>query len=424
MRRLSWGLLLAVAASAQQSTMPMTLAQAEQLALQNNPRIGLAQFTANAAAQVPIEQRSAYQPSVTGNITGVGADNGSRLAAGALNNPVVYDRFAAGITVNQFITDFGRTRNLINSSTLHAQAQQQNAELTKDQIVLQTDRAYYGVLRAISLLSVAQETVKARQLVVDQVTALAESKLKSSLDVSFANVNLADAQLQLAAAQNEQQAAEAQLATAIGLPQQIVFNLTEEALPAPLPTDLTALIRDAIQKRPDLAGLRLELSSAEKFTQAENDLKKPTIQAIGTAGYVPAGEQQIPGRYGAAGVNMSIPVFSGGLFKARKSEAEYKALAAEQNVKDLQNRITEDVKIAWLDAVTASQRMDLTAKLLAQAQLALDLAKSRYDLGLSSIVELSQAQLNLTNAQIVNTGAKYEYQAQRSILNYQIGAIR
>ena len=357
-------------------------------------------------------------------MTGVGADTGSRLAAGGLNNPVVFSRFAAGVTVNQFITDFGRTRSLIDSAKLRAQAQDRNVELTKDQAVLQADRAYFALLRANSLLTVFRATVQARQLVSDQVTALAQSKLKSALDVSFANVNLADSQLQLASAENEVKASEADLATAVGLPRQQSFELVEEPMPGDLPPDLQDLIRVAIRKRPDLEGLRLEASAAKRFTTAERDLIFPTIAAVGTTGVVPAGQAQIPGRYGAAGINVSIPIFNGGLFSARRSEAEFRALAADQNTRDLENRIARDVKVAYLNAVTAHQRLGLTARLLDQARLGLDLAQTRYNLGLSSIVELSQAQLNLTGAQITNASAKYDYQSQRSILSYQIGSIR
>jgi outer membrane protein len=80
--------------------------------------------------------------------------------------------------------------------------------------------------------------------------------------------------------------------------------------------------------------------------------------------------------------------------------------------------------MAYLNALTANDRLALTAQLLDQAKLALDLAQSRYDLGLSSIVELSQAQLNLTSAQIEAARAKYDYQALRTVLEYQIGALR
>ncbi|MBZ5728857.1 MAG: TolC family protein, partial [Acidobacteriia bacterium] len=114
----------------------------------------------------------------------------------------------------------------------------------------------------------------------------------------------------------------------------------------------------------------------------------------GTAGFVPAGEAVIPGRYGAFVVNVTIPVFNGGLFRARQREAEFKAKAASEQVNDLANRVIRDVRVAYWNATTAYDRVGLTAQLLKQAQLSLDLATERYNLGLSSIVELSQAQLN------------------------------
>jgi outer membrane protein len=402
----------------------LTLADAERLAIQNNPQYSAARFNAAAAYQVPAEYRSAYFPTVTGSITGVGADSGSRLAAGALNNPVVYNRLGTGVTVNQLFSDFGRTKSLVESFKLRAQAQDQVTETTKADILLATARSYFALLRAQSVLNVAQQTVTARELVSEQVTTLEANRLKSLLDVSFANVNLADARLLLVQAQNDVEAAAAELAAAMGLPAQTSFALTEEPLPPALPAQVDPVIQNAIQNRPELKDLRLEQQAAERFVKAEHALYFPTIGAMAAAGVVPASESAVPGRYGAIGVNVNIPVFNGGLFKARQTEAELRAQAATQNINDLANRITRDVRVAYLAATTAFRRLDLTDQLLKQAQLALDLAQSRYDLGLSSIVELSTAQLNLTSAQIAVAGARYDYQSQRSLLEFQIGTLR
>jgi len=408
---------------AQQQPLTLTLADAERIAIQNNPQFSAARFNAQAAYQVPAEYRANLLPTVVGAVTGVGADSGSRLAAGGLNNPVVYNRFGTGLIVNQLVSDFGRTRDLEASAKLRAQAQDQNTETARANILIATARAYYAVLRSRSVLTVAQQTVSARQLVSDQVTALANSNLKSQLDVSFANVNLSDAQLLLAQAQNDVKAAEAELAAALGLPAQTLFTLNEEPMPDAVPPSADPLVAQALQQRPELKDLRLQQSAAERFVKAEHALYYPSVGVSGTAGFVPAGESAVPGRYGAIGVNLSIPVFNGGLFRARQTEAEWKAKAAEENVNDLANRVTRDVKVAYLNTQTGFQRVGLTDQLLKQAQLALDLARGRYDLGLSSIVELSQAQLNLTSAQIASASARYDYQSQRAVLNYQIGAL-
>src|SRR5512146_1100929 len=138
-----------------QQPMHLTLADAQHQAIQNNPQFSAAKFTAAAAYQVPLQYRSAYAPSLTGSFTGVGADNGSRLAAGGLNNPVVYNRIGSGLSVGQMITDFGRTGNLVAMAKLQASAQDQVTESTRADILLNTSRAYFAVLRAQSVLTVA-----------------------------------------------------------------------------------------------------------------------------------------------------------------------------------------------------------------------------------------------------------------------------
>jgi outer membrane protein len=415
--------LLATFASAQDN-LHLTLAEAEKTAIQNNPQFGAAKLSAAASYQIPEQLRANYQPTIYGSLTGVGADSGSRLAAGGLNNPVVYNRLGTGISISQLITDFGRTGDLVESAKLRARAQDQATETTRAQILLATDRAYFAVLRAQSVLKVAQQTVDARKLVVDQVTALAQSNLKSQLDVSFAKVNLSDAKLLLAGAQNGVQSAAVQLLTAMGIPGQKGIVLADEPMPGLLPDQVDVLIRDALQRRPELANVHLEQSAAERFAQAERALSFPSIAVVGTAGFVPAGQQAIPGQYGAVGVNVNLPIFNGGLFKARRTEADLRAKAVAQNANDLAHRIARDVRVAYLNASTAYERVGLTVQLLDQARLALDLAQSRYELGLSSIIELSQAQLNLTSAQIVSAGAKYDYQTQRSVLAYETGELR
>ena len=404
--------------------MHLTLAEAQRQAIANNPQYSAARFNAAAAYQTPLLFKANYEPSLNAALTGVGADNGSRLAAGALNNPVVYERFGSGLTISQMITDFGRTSNLVGMAKLQAAAQDQVTETTRAQILLATSRAYFAMLRAQAIVRVADQTVAARQLVAEQVTALAESKLKSTLDVSFANVNLSDARLIQIQAQNDLKAAEAELATAMGIPGQSGFMLAEEPMPPPLPDRVMDLVRDALQSRPELKDLRLEQSAAERFVKAEHALFYPTIAVAGSAGLVPTGYETIANRYGAIGVNVSVPIFNGGLFKARQTQAELKAKAVSQSISDLENRVTRDVRVAFLNATTANDRMAVTRQLQDQARLALDLAQTRYNLGLGNIVELSTAELNLTSAQIADTTARYDYQTLRVMLDYQVGALR
>jgi outer membrane protein len=144
-------------------------------------------------------------------------------------------------------------------------------------------------------------------------------------------------------------------------------------------------------------------------------------------GFLPLVRQEgstlIPAEYEGVAANVSIPVFNGHLFAARRDAAQERALESDQRLRDEQDRIFRDVRVAWAGALTAYQRIDVTAQFLRQADLAIQLAQGRYDLQLSSIVELTQAQLNVTEAQIENLNAKYDYQSQYALLQYTIGQL-
>jgi len=402
----------------------LTLADAEKIAIQNHPEIQAAADLAEAASQRTRQARSAYYPTANGSLTGAEAENNSRVAAGALNNPIIFDRYSNGVQVDQLVTDFGRTHELVKSSGLHAKAEEENIVTSRANVLLGVNRSYYGVLKAQAVLKVAQETVNDRQLVSDQITALAQNKLKSGLDVSFANVDLAQAQLLLVQAQNDLQASYAALADALGYSDRRVFQLSEADNSASPPIDETTAIQQALRDRPELIGQRLEVSSAQSYVTAERDLWLPTISAVGVAGLTPVHQTELAPRYAAGGFNVNIPLFNGHLYGALRGEADAQARAQEQYLRAEQNGIVRDVQRAWLDANSGYQRLGLTNQLLEQASKALELAQARYKLGLSSIIELSQAQLNQTQAEIAQASARYDYQAELAALAFQSGQIR
>jgi outer membrane protein len=407
-----------------QTAQRLTLADAEAIAIQNHPQIKAATQLALAATEQVKEVQSIYYPQASGAATGAKAESDSRIAAGFLNSPAIYDKFADGVTVTQLVTDFGHTHELSKSSHYHAQAQQENVVTTRADVLLRVDVSYFGVMKAQSVLKVAEETVKARQLVADQVSEMAKSSLKSGLDVSFANVDLARAQLLLVQAQNDLQSSYAQLSDALGYSDQRTFQLMDEPMPGPPPPDIAPLVAEAFQNRPEIISQGLDVKSAQSYATAERDLWFPTISAAGVTGLIPFRQEPLPSRYAAAGFNLNIPIFNGRLFNAEHVEAQAHASAQEQLLADLQNRIAQDVRTSWLNVISAYQRLSLTQQLLEQTTQAYDLAKGRYQLGLSSIIELSQAQLNLTEAQVEQVSAQYDYESQTANLNYQLGRVK
>jgi len=407
---------------------PLTLMQARALALKNHPQILASQANALRAGQLTREARSAYYPTLNGDITAAQAETNSRLGAGVINDPRLFNHTGMGVTLSQLVTDLGRTHNLVANSALQTQASNQDLQATKYDVTLGVDQAYYEVRLAQQVVIVAQQTIKTRQAVVDQVNELTKNKLKSTVDLSFAQVNLSDARLMLLRAQDRLSVAYASLGQALGTQDAIHYQLTDEPMPAAPPPDETILISQAVQDRPELASLRLQTEAAQKFVAAERDLKRPSVTLSGVGGALPYikpgnANPDIPSTYEAVAVNVQIPIFNGFLFTARRQAAQYELQATEQRQRDLQDRIVRDVRATWERANTSYQAIAATEELLKQAGLALQLAQGRYDLGLASIVELTQAQLGQTSAEVQNLNAKYEYQEAYAALQYTLGLL-
>jgi outer membrane protein len=396
----------------------LTQADAEKLAIKNNPRVSVAHLLALAQHQVVREIRAAELPTLTGNVTAEDAENGSRISAGTLTVSRMVEHAGAGGNLTQLITDFGKTRNLVAFSKLQEKAQNASALATNEDIVLVTDQAFFDALQSQALLKVADQNVATRQTTETQI-------IKSTLDLSFADVNLSQAKLLQLDARSNVDSTMAALDAVVGLDHQVTYELVDDngQLSAP-PGDAEQLLQLALQQRPDLQALNYNQQAAVKFSHAQRDQMLPTISAAGTAGGVPVrpGEYYTSSWWGGVGVNMSIPVFNGFLYSAQAKEASIRAQAASEQSRDLRDRIVRDVRTAWLTANTAYQRVTVTAELLKEANLALKLAQTRYQMGLSSIVELSQAQYQQTNAAIGNTDAQYQYRLALATLNYQIGA--
>jgi outer membrane protein len=408
--------------SASQTT--LTRIEAEQMALKNNPRVSVSRLLALAQHQVVREARSGELPTANGAITAEKTLDASRISAGTLTASRLLTHAGAGGNFSQLITDFGKTHNLVLTQKLEEQAANASSLATKEEIVLAADQAFYDALTAQAILQVAKQTVNARQATQTQVNQLTQNNLKSTLDLSFANVNLSQSQLLQLDAENNAEATMATLDEVVGLDHEVAYQLEDDATQksAP-PPDFTPLIQTALAQRPDLQSLSYGQQSAQKYARAQWDQLLPSINALGTVGTIPIRVDQYytSNWWGAIGVNMNIPIFNGFLYSSEAKEATYRAQADAERTRNLRDQIVRDVRTAWLQANTAYRRIAVTAELLAQASMGLNLAQTRYQLGLSSIVELTQAQLQQTSAAIDKVNAQYEYELALATLDYQIG---
>jgi outer membrane protein len=230
--------------------------------------------------------------------------------------------------------------------------------------------------------------------------------------------------LLLQRASNDFNASLASLSTALGYREFHPFDLVEEAPKVMGNTnDISSLIDTALSYRPEILALLDERDSAMRFARAQRDARLPTVAAVGAAGGSPLHDDRMPDNYAAGGIQLSLPIFAGGLYVARQHEAELRADADSELLRSMEDNVVRDVRIAWLNLNTARERLQTSEQLVNEAGQAFQLAQAQYNVGTSSIVELSQAQLELTSAQIEEANARYDVLVQEVSLNYQIGGL-
>jgi outer membrane protein len=287
--------------------------------------------------------------------------------------------------------------------------------------LLDVQSEYFAAQAAQSVRRTAQAVLNYRQTTLHQLSALAESQLRSTLDVQFAQVLVSEAELTVVRAQANLDDAQARLAAAMGDEQVANYRLEDQSLPAVPDTDPKAYIAQAIGARPDLQALRLHSESAAKQAKAENDLNYPTLSAMAAGGEIPVHDATLAHEYGAVGINLSIPVFNGRLYSSQAAAQQLEARAAEKDASLREVNIVRDVRVSWAEARDAYLQIAVTERLLDQSNVALRLAQARYDAGLGSIVELNQAELNQTSALIGAATARFDYQRAMAAFHFALG---
>jgi outer membrane protein len=399
----------------------LTLRDAENEAIKNQPRFEAAQFRTLAAGKIVSAHRAGYFPQAVGNATAVEANDDSAVAAGALTTSSISSRAAVGGSLLQLITDFGHTPNLVRAARFEAQAAGQTQEGVRQAVLLDVQSEYFAAQAADSVRRTAEAVLNYRQTALHQLSALAENQLRSTLDVQFAQVLVSEAQLAVVQAQTNVDKAEARLADAMGEEQIVHYRLEDESLPTVPDADPKAYIAQAIAERPDLKALRLHSQSSASQARAERDLNYPTLSAMAAGGEIPVHDATLAHEYGAVGVNLSIPLFNGRLYSSQAAAERLEARAADKDASLRELDIVRDVRVSWAEARDAFLQIAVTERLLDQSNVALRLAQARYDAGLGSIVELNQAELNQTSALIGAATARFDYQRAMAAFHFSLG---
>jgi outer membrane protein len=414
---------------------PLGWQEAIRTAVDKHPFIKAAEHEALEIQAVVKQVESPNYPQLTG-IYANSAGNTRVLAnlgiSGSLPKPTNY-LTTPGARVDFLITDFGRTAHRILSQKSAAAAADKAVLTAKAVAILNVQQAYLNCLKQQRLVDVAQEIMKERDLIRQQTEAFYRRQLRSKLDLDFASVEFNRAEVAWIKAKNDLTLSFAALNTAMGLRSQAVYALDSSMAAPASDIEPEALLRLAMERRPELLGSQDRVQAAEEALKSAKALRFGSISAIGTLGYTWWGREERPsghevsnpgaqlGWYGLGGTS-SLPLYTGGRIEGQIDEADARRGEVQASTRAIANDIVLQVAQAYLSRLTAQQQITVAEEKVAFAREALTLARERYKTGLGSILDVTTATADLLSAEVQLADAQYEYRASDAALAFATGA--
>ena len=421
--------LLAWPAGAQQEEIPsqgkpLTLEQCTAMALKYHPSLGANQATIEASKARVEQALASYYPQVTfGTTYTYSSANFSGATRTGTSSWNFYDSYALGPSLTQNIYDFGRTANNVTINRETVKASEQDLTTTKQLVVLNLKQAYFSVLQTLRLIQVAEDTVKQMQDHLAQAQGFYQAGTRPKIDVTKAGVDLANVQLALVQARNNYQVAQVTLNNALGLRQDLNFPIEDTLGFKPMEISREDILKAAYEQRPELLQLKAKQRAQEATVKLAQSSYYPILS--GNASYLFRGGK-IEDLYWdfLVGATLNIPLFSGFSSPNQVAEARANLRNLQAQEESLKQNIRLEADQAYLSLKLADEQIVVTEKSMAQAQENFELATGRYQVGVGSPLEVTDAEVSLANARANNVTALYNYKTAEAKIEKAMGKVR
>ncbi|HYL95776.1 MAG TPA: TolC family protein [Terriglobales bacterium] len=434
--RVAMASLLAPAAAAQT---PLSLQQAVSIALEKNPQRRIAVADQRAAEAGVQEARSALLPRVSFTESAARGNDpvyvfGTRLrqerftvadfALNRLNTPTPIGNFSSRFSGNWKLFDsFANVKSVARVKDLQ-QAAGHQLERADQETIFHVAQAYLGLLLAQKQQEVAEQSVKTAQSILDRSQARYESGVVVQSDLLSAQVRLASRQEELIRSRNNVAFGAAQLDTAMGVPANTEFQLSQSLSEGPLPqAALTDLEQRALASRPDLKQIEAQQMAQQKSVSIAKSSLGPRLNAFGGWETDSATLSQIQGNNWAAGLELQIDLFQGGAKRAqltREKALQERIAAARQAAAD---QVRLEVRRTYYDFDSARQQVGVAQAAAGQAEESMRINQNRYDAGITTITDLLTIEEATRRAQTDYWEAVYRMRTSYANLELATGTL-
>jgi outer membrane protein len=397
------------------------LAEAIQLGLDNAPKIMAAAGDYAAARQRVMEALSPLLPQLSGQWNGFQNQTASSASvSGSSSSRTVTSRFVsttATVTASQLLFDFGKNWAATDAARATAEAFRQQVDFQKLTIAVNVKTSYFTLLLAKRLVGVNMAALERAQLNLKSAQGFYAVGTQPKSFVTRAEVDVANGRVSLIQAQNAVALARVSLNTAMGIAVSSPTEVKDILAYEPYSVDSESLVTDALRHRPEYLQVKAQADAAQATVRQRFRNFFPNIVASGTYGSANPDMNEIYNY----GVQLTWSIFDGGNMIAQYKEAKASLEAIQARVRDTELSIWQDVQQSYLNMISAEQQIGAAQKAVDSAQENFQLSQGRFDAGVANIIELTDAQLALTQAQSNEAQALANYRIAIAQLERAVG---
>jgi len=412
-----------VAAEESPSPAVLALAEAVRLALGHQPTLLAAKGATQSQQALVGVAKSNFFPQLNfdASYQRLTLDQSRKGTNPAMTSGESYNNYNARISLQQLLFDFGKTGASVESATENLKGSKLSEENSRQTVVINVKVAYYALLAARHLLQVQEETVRQSKEHLDQAQGFYEAGTRTKFDVTNAEVTLTNAQLDLIRAKNVVEIARVTLANAMGVPDYPIGELEELLTFEKMEVTEEQALKEGLAARPDLQSLAAQRQSAEAAVRSAQRTNFPVLSATANYGYY-GGESNFPLAYNwDAGMSLTLPIFSGFLIQSQVAQARANLMVAGANEESIRQDVILDVHRSFSTLVETEERVKTAEVVVRQAQENLDLANGRFQAGIGTSLEQTDAQVLLANAKTTRIQALFDYRVAAAALLKAMG---
>lgn len=400
---------------------PLNLEKAIDIGLKMNPAIMGSQYSMKAREAQLGQARAGYFPKIDGS-----AGFTRNFEVKNTQDPYYtslldqYNQNVANVSLRQMLFDFWRTPTSVDVGKLNVESSRQDIDNSINTVANSVKSSYYGVLKARRSRDVNVEVVDQYAKHLRIAVIFFEGGKKPKYDVTKAELDLSQAKLNLINAENDLKVAWVTLNNAMGIDGDAEYAIHDNLAFEKYGVTLEDALKTAYQTRPDLKSLEAQRDSAERSVDRAKQEYYPQLN--GNAQYNFAGSKYPVGQGWYAGVALSVNLFDGLSTTNKVAEAQANKQSVDAKISSMKLQIMLDVKQAWLALIKAKQTIDTTNVQIRQAGENLEITNLRYDAGLATPLEVTDATVTYSQAKLANISALFDYKVARANMEKAMGS--